>query len=81
MKNVLLKRVLRREGSLKCLDARLKRKSPTVVRSKWVFQEFLFVAKVAIIHREIQKKWQIIHPQEDFVKSGYKPDMKCQNSN
>jgi hypothetical protein len=23
----------------------------------------------------------IIHPQEDFVKSGYKLDMKCQNFN
>jgi hypothetical protein len=64
MKNVLLKRVLRREGSLKCLDARLKRKSPTVVRSKWVFQEFLFVAKVAIIPREMQKKWQSSIPRK-----------------
>ncbi len=27
------------------------------------------------------EKVAIIHPQEDFVKSGYKLDMKCQNFN
>jgi hypothetical protein len=43
------------------------KESPSVVRSKWVFQEFLFVAKVGYL---------IIHPQEDFVKFGYRPDMK-----
>jgi hypothetical protein len=33
------------------------KESPSVVMSKWLSQEFLFVAKVAIIHRELKKKW------------------------
>jgi hypothetical protein len=39
------------------------KESPSVVRSKWVF-----VCS--------QSGYLIIHPQEDFVKFGYRPDMK-----
>ncbi len=44
------------------------------IESLCFFKEFLFVAKVTIIHRKMQKKWQ--SSLENLAKSGYQPEMK-----
>jgi hypothetical protein len=44
------------------------------------FLKFLFIMKVAIIHRIMYKKKSGNRSKEDLAKSGYKPKMMCIDS-